>query len=332
MSKEIDDLRAAAGDYSKDALEARKKFIELRHRQDIEIRNLFIRTADEVAAKIRNLSPSSSPLRLTQLQQLEKELRLEAERLSSSLTKVIESYISEAVDGGAAFSKAVTVNLLKAADISLNDINADNLFTRINRRAVEACWNRTQKGFKLSDRIWQKSETFTANIQEIIRQSVALGQDVVDTSRMLEQYIRQDTKTLAKHYPHMMEHMKGRIPEDLSYEALRLVRTETTAAFGDATVAAARASPSYTGLKWVLSKSHPIRDICDELAAHDEGLGLGVYAPGNEPYYPAHPNDMCFLVPVHEQPEEFVQRLKRWKTDPDSDKGIEDWYQKTYLS
>lgn len=71
-------------------------------------------------------------------------------------------------------------------------------------------------------------------------------------------------------------------------------------------------------------------DICDELAAYDEGLGKGVYAPGNEPPYPAHPNCLCILVPVHEQPEDFVQRLKRWKGNPGSEPNIETWYQNIY--
>jgi hypothetical protein len=35
-------------------------------------------------------------------------------------------------------------------------------------------------------------------------------------------------------------------------------------------------------------------------------------------------------VPVHEDPEDFVARLKRWEKDPKSEPGIERWYQNTY--
>lgn len=325
MSDEIDQLKKAAGSYKKDALEARKKFIELRHRQDVEIRQLLIRTADQIATEIRRLPKAASP---SPLQWIEKELRLEAERLNGKLTKAVQEYITKAVEGGAGFSKAVTINLLDAAGIE--DIKVDEMFYRVNRQAVEACWTRTQKGLNLSDQLWQKSENFTANITEIIRQSVVLGQDAVITARILEQYVQKDTRTLVRDYPNMMKHLKGKVPEDLCYESLRLVRTETTAAFGEGTIAAAKATPSCKGIKWVLSLSHPVMDICDELAAHDEGLGLGVYSLGNEPRYPAHPNDMCFLVPVHEQPEDFVQRLRRWRDDPGSEPDIEGWYQNTY--
>ena len=105
-----------------------------------------------------------------------------------------------------------------------------------------------------------------------------------------------------------------------------------TAAFGEGTIAAARVAPSYLGMKWVLSKSHPVPDICDTLATQNFGLGLGpgVYPPGDEPPYPAHPNCLCVLVPIHEDPEEFVERLKDWLEDPKNDPELEQWYQNTY--
>lgn len=56
----------------------------------------------------------------------------------------------------------------------------------------------------------------------------------------------------------------------------------------------------------------------------------GVYGPGDEPAYPFHPNCCCIATPVHEQPEEFVKRLKKWKDDPNNDKELEDWYNKVY--
>ena len=167
-------------------------------------------------------------------------------------------------------------------------------------------------------------------MRDLIQESVAIGQDAVTTARMIQQYVRQGAQTLAKDYPNMMKRMKGRVPGDICYEALRLARTEMTAAFGEGTIAAARVSPSYIGMKWVLSHSHPVADICDVLAAHDEGLGRGVYSPGNEPPYPAHPNCLCALVPIHEEPEKFVEKLKRWAENPESEPELEQWYQNIY--
>ena len=41
-------------------------------------------------------------------------------------------------------------------------------------------------------------------------------------------------------------------------------------------------------------------------------------------------NCICTLVPIHEKPEEFVQKLKRWKENPGNEPNIEMWYQNIY--
>jgi hypothetical protein len=331
MTREIDEIKDAAGAYRKWALEARKKYIELRLKQDPEIRGLYIRAADRVAKELRQLAlkTPSSYLRKRQLQELEAALRAEADRLTGNLTKAFEQYIEQAVEAGGGYGQAIALDLFKKAGMDITGLRT--MFATVNRQAVEACWARTKKGLFLSDRIWEQGEKFRNTMRDLIQESVAIGQDAVKTARMLQQYVRQGAMTLARDYPNMMKRMAGRVPGDLCYEALRLARTEMTAAFGEGTIAAARVSPSYIGMKWVLSHNHPVVDICDTLAEHDEGLGRGVYSPGNEPPLPAHPNCICTLVPVHEEPEKFVERLKKWRDDPSSDQELEKWYNDIYL-
>jgi len=43
-------------------------------------------------------------------------------------------------------------------------------------------------------------------------------------------------------------------------------------------------------------------------------------------------NCICTLVPVHEEPEKFVERLKKWRDDPSSDQELEKWYNNVYKS
>ena len=42
-------------------------------------------------------------------------------------------------------------------------------------------------------------------------------------------------------------------------------------------------------------------------------------------------NCICTLVPIHENPEKFVERLKKWRDDPSSDQELEKWYNDIYL-
>jgi hypothetical protein len=158
MIREIDEIKDAAGEYQRWALEARKKYIELRLKQDPEIRGLYIRAADRVARELRKLAVKtpSSYLRKRQLQELEAALRTEADRLTGSLTKAFEQYIEQAVDAGVGYSQAVTLSLFKKAGIDTAGLRT--MFATVNRQAVEACWARTKKGLFLSDRIWSREK------------------------------------------------------------------------------------------------------------------------------------------------------------------------------
>jgi hypothetical protein len=330
MAKEIDEIKKAAGDYQKWALAARKQYINLRLRQDKEIANLYIRSADRIAKELRQIGTTtiSGQIQKKHFKELEKSLRAEAELIQNGLTEAFVDYINSAAKAGVGYTQGVVLNLFDQGGLKTSRIR--KLFSRVNKQAVEAIWARTRNGLYLSDRIWEHREKYRSTMRDIIQESVTIGQDAVKTARMLQQYVRFGAMTLARDYPEMMKRMKGRIPGNISYEALRLARTEMTAAFGEGAIAAARVAPSYIGMKWVLSKSHPVVDICDTLSTYDSGLGPGVYPPGNEPPYPAHPNCLCALVPIHEEPEKFVERLKKWRDDPSSDQELEKWYNNIY--
>lgn len=323
MSREMDEIKNVVPDpYKRWVLEARKQYINLRLRQDPEIRQLYIRATKRIADKMKQVGDSRY------LEQVYMTLRMEADRLRGDYTHSLEDYIEQAVEAGSSFSKAVTIDLLKQADIELD---VPRLYYAVNRQAVEVCWARTTKGLRLSDRIWQQGEKYHTTVRSIIQESVALGQDVTTTARMLEKYVQEGKRTFVRDYPGITNRMGSRIPNDICYEALRLARTEMSAAYGEASLAAGQASPSAIGTKWVLSPSHPVADICDGFAAHEEGLGRGVYSFGSFPVFPAHPNCICYTINVHADPEDFVRRLKQWVKQPSSDDELENWYQKTYI-
>jgi len=330
MAKEIDEIKKASSDYQKWALAARKQYINLRLRQDKEIANLYIRSADRIAKELQQIGTTtvSGKIRKKYFKELEKSLRAEAELIQNGLTEAFVDYINSSAKAGVGYTRGVVLNLFDQAGLKTSGIR--KLFSRVNKQAVEATWARTKNGLYLSDRIWEQSEKYRTIMRDLIQESVAIGQDAVTTARMIQQYVREGAMTLTKKYPNMMKRMKGRIPGNISYEALRLARTEMSAAFGEGTIAASRVAPSYIGMKWVLSGSHPVPDMCDTLSTYDSGLGPGVYPPGDEPPYPAHPNCLCALIPIHQEPEEFVAKLKNWLEDPENEPELEQWYQNIY--
>jgi hypothetical protein len=142
-------------------------------------------------------------------------------------------------------------------------------------------------GYRLSDRIWQQRRKVRAKIDQELRRAIAEGQDAATLATALEQYLTPSARPILG------------VAGDLlsgggSYPARRLARTEISRAHAAATEWAAARNPFAVGTKWNLSAAHPAPDECDVHAGSDNGLGPGVYRPGDFPTMPAHPNCLCY--------------------------------------
>lgn len=102
------------------------------------------------------------------------------------------------------------------------------------------------------------------------------------TNRWLDSKINQalargwDAKRLAKE---VVGFVNPNTPGGASYAAMRLARTEINNAFHSQTIQQMQNSGVVDYVKWNLSRSHPDRDICDDLAEHR----LGDPIPGAAP-------------------------------------------------
>lgn len=308
------------------ALEARKKLIELILRQDSEIQKIFVRAADDLGNEIKRMYSTGSAFRI--IDALEVMLRNTAEFIKQSLMNLFDKGLSVSVEAGMHQSKQATLRLLKRGKIDWKPI--ERTYFRKHTEAVEAMQSRTIKGLNLSDRIWGKSQEARSTMGSIIREAIATGEHPYKVAEMLQQYVRNGAGTLVSNYPKMIERLEGNIPTDLSYESLRLARSEMAAAFGKGVTQSAKLNPSNKGIQWSLSNAGVACHICRERAEHDEGLGAGVYLLETLPDYPAHPNCLCVLSEVVENTDDFLERLIEWNKQPQSQPDLEKWYQTVY--
>ncbi len=194
------------------------------------------------------------------------------------------------------------------------------------------------RGRRLSDRAWLARQATRDAIDKRLRLAIARGDDPIAVARDLEQYLdpslapvrdergrlvrwkhdEQGRPTLDAEGKRIPAQPKGAITRTPrggsgSYPARRLARTEITRAFGQATMQAAALNPFVSGVKWNLSGSHPEPDECDSNAwRSSRGLPRGVYRSGDEPRYPNHPNELCYLSPyVAEDTDAIVAQLRR---------------------
>lgn len=320
-----EDLKRFNGPYYKWALENRQRFLTTELATEKAL-------AKEVEGMVKDLSVSIEGMPsdvAAQMKYVKAGLKDFAKALNGKQKDIISKGIEKAVGIGVEFNEKVSADLLLKVFPEVAE-KIQNVFGSVQEEVIKAMWNRRLGGLYLSDRIWNITGDTTEAIGRILTAGIAENMDPVDIARALTKYVKEGSGTLVKDYPNMMKRMGRRLPKDLNYESLRLVRTELSAAHGDATLKSAEYNPACRGVKWVLSSEHPEHDICDELATADQGRGPGVYRVEDAPPMPAHPNCLCFFTEVVQDPSSFVRRLESFKRSPDADPELQKYWDKTF--
>lgn len=203
---------------------------------------------------------------------------------------------------------------------------------RADQRAVEAAISKQIQGLNLSDRIWSTSRKINQSLGQIAIEGLREGKHPVEVAKRMQRYVKAGKKTMVTEYPNMMERIGDMLPDALSYEALRLARTEMADAYGQAEKRTAEEAPFSKGIKWSVSNAGVACKVCQANADLVTDLGVGVYAAEDLPKYPAHPNCLCDLQQVVEDIVGYARRVKEWTINPQSQPDIELWYKTVYVA
>lgn len=316
---ELDGIKSASGDYYKWALEARKKYLLMLQQSDETIAELYIASINRIIQELKEGENKN-------LKYLLEVIAKDVDQFNQDLAKAIKFVVENGTENGMYFIKQVSIDVLKEAGVDTVPFIKSMEFSR--KRAIQTSFARSHEdGLKLSERIWNIGQHNKKIMSDIVR--AGAGEDVVTVARSLESYVKKGKTSIAANYPNMIKRMESRIPANLDYKALRLARTELTAAYGEGVIASAKATPVVKYVKWVISSSHPRKDICDT-NANGGPNGNGIYEAMSCPIYPAHPNCICTLQPAPEDTTVVVDKLKAWLKNPQSQPEIEEWYQTHY--
>jgi len=99
------------------------------------------------------------------------------------------------------------------------------------------------------------------------------------------------------------------------YNLRRIARTEMSNAYHLSIIKSTEKNPAVVGYRWTLSRSHKIRDICDDLAHKDHyGLGPGIFPKDKVPRvksFVSHPQCLCYIVPVRVDEVQGMDKVKK---------------------
>jgi hypothetical protein len=181
------------------------------------------------------------------------------------------------------------------------------------------------KARNLDGRIWNIENEGRDAINNVIMQGIADGDSAWNIAKKLEQFLGagQDCPRWTS------TRLYGRTASDksagdttgllsgndcdgrgVSYNALRLARTEIQKAHALATDKVLMAQPWVEKEQCHLSAAHPETDECDDVIANGED-GKGIYAVGTIEY-PLHPHCFCFKTAVLMDEKLFTSQLNGW--------------------
>lgn len=312
---------AGSPTYGKYLLEAREAWVLGMRVTEADIRAAYARAARAVMLAINNLPATYSLARRTLLESVWESLRTATLQMNREVFDALTKGINLSVIHGTTAPHRLLMSTL-GGRLGVDGIEA--MFASVNQQATLAVLNKTMgpQGLKVSDRIWQGTQVAQNNLRTLITNGVAEGMDARRLARLVEPWANQSALSLMK--PETARRLG--VPRSLSYQALRLARTELTNAFREGTYMGNRATPSYKGIYWRLSASHPVADICDDLAQGEKNDGSGFWPAGREPNTP-HPNCFCPVIPAHQDLDSLVDDLQAWLQDPTSQPTWETWYQ-----
>lgn len=183
----------------------------------------------------------------------------------------------------------------------------------------------------LSARVWRVDREARDGIATVILQGVTNQASAWQIAQDLEQFLGANEDCPRWTSTRLYQRTKTQIAQGdttglvskpcdgrgVSYNALRLARTELQKVHALATDRIMAAQPWVEKERVHLSEAHPEPDICDDKATGGEE-GKGIYEVGTVEL-PLHPNCLCYKTAVLMDEKEFTSRLQGWL------KGEQDW-------
>lgn len=284
--------------------ESRKRFLTYSLEKQQDLVDLYSEAAREIQRQLAfyaDVEGSITGQRLTAL------LR-DVNRTIEAMGTIRDGQIDRGIKDSARMGIESYAKPLDLAGYGTGEMRA--VFGVVHRDTVEAMYDFIAgDGLQLSDRLWKLNTGAKEKVTEVIERAVIQGDSARETAQNLLRRGQPVSKEVleklgvsksAKIGAVAMEMFTPGGQGNIVHNALRVARTELARANNEGFLRTGKKLSTVTGHRWTLTASHSRRDMCDTLATQDiDGLGPGGYKIDNYPMM-AHPEDMCFPVPIFE--------------------------------
>lgn len=210
----------------------------------------------------------------------------------------INPLVERAIRDSLQASEDAIETLERVAYASLSDAAAETLVRGLRAAGKSGLKSdEARRARALSRLVYHNRALDDGRVEQTIRQGLIAGLSAKELAADVYKYVSPTA------------------PGGSSYAAMRLARTEINNAFHERQLLGAN-RPGVRAVKWNLSGSHRVPDLCNVYAAHG---GDGEWPVGKVPEKP-HPNCFCYLTYVMMKPDEFKKALTRGDFDDELDR------------
>ena len=277
------------------------------------------------AAKIIGITDftvdSNKPFKWSDYPQTRKRISDLQKRFVEDIFAVIYRGTSEEWKNSNEVQDLLANKVLQAYDATI-DREKYKLLYQTNGDALKAFQNRKDRGFTVSDKLWNQSVLYKQELEDAISCAIRKGISAVTLSKRISKYLL-DFPQLQKDYKERFG--KASCAIDCEYRSIRLAASEINMAYRTAENERWRQMDFVVGYEIKLSNTHPKHDICDNLK--------GKY-PKDFQWTGWHPLDRCYKIPILKKEEEFWEWNGRSETDTASVnevKNVPDGFKKWVL-
>lgn len=253
------------------------------------------------AAKIVGITDftidSDRPFMWSDYPQTRKRIRDLQERFVEDIGAVIYSGTSEEWKNSNEVQDLLANKVLQTYGATIGKEKYEILY-QPNNDALKAFQQRKDKGFTISDKLWNQSTLYKQELEEAISCAIQKGTSAITLSKQISKYLL-DFPQLQKDYKERFG--KASRAMDCEYRSIRLVASEINMAYRQAENLRWQQMDFVVGYEIKLSNNHtcngkPFQDICDILA--------GKY-PKDFQWTGWHPLCRCYKIPILKTEEEF---------------------------
>ena len=245
---------------------------------------------------------------------LESNVPIGVKNISSRITSIDEEYL---------------VSSLNKAKSTLDRVVIKDMMVHVNEKLL---YNTTHRifsdGYTFSERVWKVGQSYDTDMRRVLTSGLAQGRDPVKIAKDMEEYLVGGKKILAKRYGKLKAGTKEyftRIPNNVDYRALRIVRSEIYMSLKEAGVESGKANPAALDqYDWIMQAGR-----ADWSCACPDYAHGSPYKAEDVPIQP-HPSCGCMVEARLMDNDTFVDDLKRWQNGEDVP-YLDDWKKDYYV-